>query len=112
MTWGYVIGTLLLNVLANLFLKHGMTSLSGGGALLHMLRTPSIYIGAICYGGAFVTYSLALTKLPLGVVYPLITGGIAVTLAVVSIALFGESLRMTQAVGIAMVVAGIWFLSR
>ncbi len=112
MTWGYVIVDAASERSRDLFLKHGMTSLFRRGALLHMIRTPSIYIGAICYGGAFVTYSLALTKLPLGVVYPLITGGIAVTLAVVSIALFGESLRMTQAVGIAMVVAGIWFLSR
>ena len=114
MTWGYVIATLLLNVLANLFLKNGMSTLAGGGkeALFHMIRTPSIYIGAVCYGAAFVTYSLALTKMHLSIVYPLITGGIAVTLALVSVTLFGETLRMGQALGIVLIVAGIWFLSR
>ena len=48
----------------------------------------------------------------LSVVYPLITGGIAVTLAIVSVTLFGETLRMGQALGIVLIVAGIWFLSR
>ena len=65
-----------------------------------------------CYGLAFVTYSALLTRLDLSVAYPLMTGCIAVTLAAVAVAFFGESLSLPQGAGILLVVAGIWLLAR
>jgi multidrug transporter EmrE-like cation transporter len=106
--------TLVLNVLANVFLKVGMQGAGGigAGALIHMLRTPSIYAGVFCYGVAFVTYSLILTRINLSVAYPMMTGGIATGVAIVAALFFGEPLTLFRIGGIGLIVSGIWLLSR
>ena len=115
MTLAIILATLVLNVLANSFVKMGMTGFAGGvggGMVMHMIRNPYMVLGVGCYGLAFVTYSALLTRLDLSVAYPLMTGCIAVTLAAVAVAFFGESLSLPQGAGILLVVAGIWLLAR
>lgn len=115
MTLTIILATLVLNVLANSFVKLGMSGFGGGvggGMVMHMIRNPYMVLGVGCYGLAFVTYSALLTRLDLSVAYPLMTGCIAVTLAAVAVAFFGESLSLPQGAGILLVVAGIWLLAR
>lgn len=115
MTYIIVALTVLLNVGANVFLNLGMRDFAGGagtGAVLHMMKTPSIYMGVFCYGIAFVTYSLMLIRLNVSVAYPMMTGGIALTLAFVSRFWLGESIGVQQVLGIGLVVCGIFLLAR
>lgn len=48
-----VASTILLNVAANVFLKIGMKDFGGvavAGAILHMMKTPSVYLAVFFYG--------------------------------------------------------------
>ena len=107
--------TVLLNVAANIFLKMGMREFDGGAgveAVLFMMKNPRVYLAVFCYGWAFAAYGLMLIKLDVDVAYPMMTGAIALTLAAVSRVWLGESMGAAQLAGIALIVSGIFFLTR
>jgi multidrug transporter EmrE-like cation transporter len=115
MAFSVVILNVILNVAANVFLKLGMREFAGGagaGAFLHMVRTPFIYAAVLCYGMGFAVYGLMLTRLNVSVAYPVMTGSIALTLALVSRLWLGEAVGMQQMLGIALIVGGICLLAR
>lgn len=114
MTVFMLVLNLILNVLASVFIKIGMRGASGevGGAVLHMLRTWQIYAAVACFGGGFVTYSLLLARMHLSVVYPLMMGSIAAGISFVAVFCFGETFSLAKGVGLVLVVAGAWCLTR
>ena len=112
-TCALIVANVVLSVLSNVCIRVGMMSFragAAGGVLRHMLRTPLIYAALACYGGAFVTYSLLMTRMRLGVVYPFMMGLNAVSIAVFASCFLGERLTVRRIAGIALVVAGVWRL--
>jgi len=65
-----------------------------------------------CFGGGFVTYSLLLARMHLSVVYPLMMGSIAAGISFVAVFCFGETFSLVKGVGLVLVVAGAWCLTR
>ena len=112
MTCALIVANVVLSVLSNVCIRFGMMSRRAEmrGVLRHMLRTPMIYAALACYGGAFVTYSLLMTRMRLGVVYPFMMGLNAVSIAVFASCFLGEQLTVRRIAGIALVVAGVWRL--
>jgi multidrug transporter EmrE-like cation transporter len=114
MTVFMLVLNVVLNVLASVFIKIGMRGASGemGGAVLHMLRAWQIYAAVACFGGGFVTYSLLLARMSLSVVYPLMMGSIAAGISLAAVFCFGETFSLVKGVGLMLVVAGVWCLTR
>jgi multidrug transporter EmrE-like cation transporter len=114
-TLALILATLTLNILANSFVKAGMSGFAGAvgtPVLTYMTRSPHMYLGIGCYGLAFLSYSLLLGRLKLSVAYPLVTGSVAVALALVGIFYFGENFNRYKAGGILLVMAGLWLVAR
>ena len=111
---------LLLNASANLMFKAGMIPIEKGGgllsdgvvrAVLRVLANPVLMLGLVCFAGNAAFYMFALQKLPISLAYPIIaTVGFAIIVVVASVYL-GENLKMGQWVGIALVIAGLWFVA-
>jgi len=64
-----------------------------------------------CFGAAFYVVSLALTRLPMSVVYPVWAGGGTAGVAVVGMLALKEGGGLQKVSGIALVVAGIALLN-
>lgn len=109
MTLFLVVAYLILNVVANLCIRSGMSSFRPGviGVLAYMAGTWRMYAALLCYGGSFVAYSLLLTRINLCIVYPFIIGLISLVLAGISALFLKERLTVSHIVGILLVMAGV-----
>lgn len=90
--------------------KWGAGPLSGldfGWPLIaQALSTPGVLIAAAGYTATFWVWVRILNTMPLSRAFP-ITGLAYVTVPLLAAAIFGEAIDMTQAAGIALIVAGV-----
>jgi small multidrug resistance pump len=75
-----------------------------------VLNGPLI-LGLAMYGLAFVLYAVALSRMPINVVHPVLTSGAIAVVAVLSSVLFREPLPLTTIAGIVLVMAGVWLIT-
>ena len=66
-----------------------------------------LVFGIALYGMAFVLYVVAVGRLPLNVVHPVLTCGAIAIVAVASALLFHEPFPVTRLVGIGLVLIGV-----
>lgn len=69
------------------------------------------WLGLSLYGGAFLLYAAALTRLPLNVAHPVLTSGAIATVALLSVLLFREQFYWTTGAGILLIIAGVVLIS-
>ena len=72
-----------------------------------LLANGSLVGGLACYGLAFALYAWALSRMPLGVVHPVMTAGAIAVVALVSALWLRESVSVTWVMGILLIVAGV-----
>jgi len=109
----------LLNAIAQLALKQGMRQIGyfdfDAGTLVSMSwRIGSngyVMFGLVCYVVSVAVWLLALSRVEVGYAYPMLSVGYIVT-AVAAFYLFGEALTMTRVVGIAVIIFGVYLVSR
>ncbi|MEZ5849700.1 MAG: SMR family transporter [Hyphomicrobiaceae bacterium] len=107
-----ILGFLLLlaiDTTAHVFVKLASNRIGEFGEpewLDRLLREPYVLGVIVCYLAAFVTYTNLLKHAPVGPAYAAVHGYV-VTVLIVSIAFFGESLTLLQAAGCLLIVAGI-----
>jgi multidrug transporter EmrE-like cation transporter len=70
-----------------------------------------LWLGLTLYGGAFLLYAAALTRLPLNVAHPVMTSGAVATVAILSLLLFREPFHWTRGLGIALVMSGMFLIT-
>jgi len=110
MKWLILILGIICNASASILVKISMTpprvfpSISNMPASL--LNIP-FWIGLLLYGGAFLLYAAALSKLPLNVAHPVLTSGAIAAVSLVSIVYFRENYDWTLVLGIAFVIIGV-----
>lgn len=115
MTYLVLIISLLSNALANIFIKAGMRSYTGGinlSFISYMIRNFNIIIGLLLFGLAFIGYSFTLSRLQLSMAYPIMTGVGFLIVSIFSVALFNEPFDLLKILGIIFIFIGIVFLSR
>jgi len=111
MSWIILTIALIFNALANILIKVGMRDYHGK-LLLYLISNKFIIGGVVAFIIALAGYSFALTKLPLSVAYPIMTGcGFAIVVTA-SYFVFGESFGILKMIGIAFIFLGIIFLTR
>ena len=115
MAYLLLICALALNAAANLLLKVGANRLGGLGEpelLTRLLGNYHLAAGLLLFALNVVFYIAALTRLELSVAYPImVAGGIVIVVAGAALALH-EAVTPRQAVGIALLVAGIALVGR
>lgn len=110
MKWLILILGIASNASASVLVKLAMLpprkvpSLSDPSSFL--LNGP-LWFGAALYGGAFVLYAAALTRLPLNVAHPILTSGAIATVASLSYLLFHEPFHWTTITGLMLVTMGV-----
>jgi multidrug transporter EmrE-like cation transporter len=83
-----------------LFLLKDAASLISGRAL----------VGAVFYGGGFLIWIAMLRMFPLSIAFPIAAGSLIVATSVVARLFLGEMISTVHLVGIALIVAGIFFV--
>ncbi len=107
--------SLIFNALANVAIKAGMRSYSGGinlDFISYVIKNPAIIIGLFFFGLAFIGYSFVLSKMQLSIAYPIMTGAGFLFVSIFSLVLFNESFNLLKIFGILFIFIGIVFLSR
>lgn len=110
---------ILLNVSAQMLFKHGMRqigefhfSLENIGPIgLKMLMTPALYGGILCYFLSTVLGLLVLSRVDVGVSYPLTSIGY-ILVAFLGAFFFGEALTYQRIAGIIVIIIGVYLVSR
>ena len=116
-----VLAGVLLNAVAQLFLKSGTNALgslqilleSEGliSALLKIIFQPWIFGGLICYVFSVTIWIVALSRIPVSVAYPMLSIGYVVN-AVAAWYLFGEILSAQKIFGIGIIIIGVYIISK
>jgi multidrug transporter EmrE-like cation transporter len=114
-----VLSGVLLNAIAQLFLKAGAGSLANlelraGNALAiagRLVYNPPIIAGLACYALSVVVWILALARVEVSVAYPMLSVGYVVN-AVAAWWLFGETLSGARIAGIGIILVGVWLVAR
>lgn len=108
-----------LNAIAQLSLKQGMRQIG------HFEFTPAILwnmawqigtnyfvvFGLVCYLVSVAFWLLALSRVDVGFAYPMLSIGYIVT-AIAAYYLFGEDLTPVRVAGIAVIMVGVFMISR
>ena len=111
MNWLIIICGILFNTAASVLIKIAMASTERLSfdipTLLTLMANITLWLGVICYGGAFILYAVALAKFPLNVAHPILTSGAIACVAMVSVWLFNEPLPLSALLGIILIIIGV-----
>ncbi len=80
--------------------------------LFKLLLDPFILSGFIAAFLASIFWMAAMTKFELSHAYPIVVGGLAVLTCIFAVILFNESLGIIKVLGLALIVMGLFVLSR
>lgn len=109
----------LINSIAQLALKAGMErigyftfSLNNlTGISLQIISNPFILAGLFCYVLSVVIWLAVLSRVEVGVAYPMISIGYIAT-AIAAYYLFGEHLTWIRIAGIGVIITGVYLVAR
>ena len=117
--FGLIFAGVLLNAVAQLFLKAGTNEI---GALnfnreqiistvLKISLEPYILAGLTCYVLSVAIWIVALSKVDVSVAYPMLSMGYVVNI-IAAWYLFGETISPQKIVGIATIILGVYIIAR
>lgn len=118
-TFAYLFSGVMLNAVAQLALKAatnriGTVSLAIPGLIDTAWRVaaqPFIWLGLGCYAVSVAVWIAALSRVEVSLAYPFLSLGYVVN-AFAAWYLFGESLTPQRLLAIAVIVFGVWLLTR
>lgn len=114
MKWIILVAGVAANAMASVLVKVAMSPPRSFPTLrepLSLLTNIPLLLGVVFYGVAFLLYALALSKLPLNVAHPILTAGAIATVAVLSAVLFREPFYWTTAIGLLLVICGVFLIA-
>lgn len=115
MMWLSVALAIVLNALASVMLKLASQppfQLPSLARPFTVLSNWPLLVGLVSYGLAFGLYALAVSRLPLGVVYPVLTSGAIALVVMISVVWFKEPLHPSALMGVLLVLAGVVLITR
>ncbi len=118
-SFGLILAGVLLNATAQLLLKAGTNALgvitptaANVLPLAGVIATNPHFLGGFaCYGISVLIWILALSRVPVGIAYPMLSIGYVVN-ALAAWYLFGEALTSGRWLGIGFVIIGVYLLAR
>ncbi|MDO8288923.1 MAG: SMR family transporter [Parvibaculum sp.] len=108
-----------INAVAQLCLKQGMRQIGHFEFTPEVLwdtswriaTNPYVMFGLFCYVVSVAVWLLALSRVDVGFAYPMLSVGYIVT-AIAAFYLFGEALTPVRIAGIAVIMVGVFMISR
>jgi multidrug transporter EmrE-like cation transporter len=119
-TWALILTGVGLNAAAQLLLKVATRPLAHfsefsadtfGNAVMILFKSLPFWTGMFCYGASVCVWLAALSKAPVSTAYPMLSLGYVVV-ATVSVVWLGESMGPAKVLGIALICAGVFLVSR
>jgi multidrug transporter EmrE-like cation transporter len=119
-TWALILTGVGLNAAAQLLLKVATKPLGHfsvfnadtlNSSVLILFKSPPFWGGMLCYAASVCVWVAALSKAPVSTAYPMLSLGYVVV-AAVSVAWLGETLTVPKVLGIALICAGVYLMSR
>jgi multidrug transporter EmrE-like cation transporter len=108
----FILLSVFLSSVGQIVLKYGAVKTeSANHSLLISLINPTNIIGLALYGLSAVVWMLVLKRVELSYAYPMVSLGY-VLVFIASYYLFGESLNFNRIIGLVLIMAGIFFVSR
>ena len=114
MKWFILISGIASNACASVLIKLAMLAPRKFPSLQDptaALTNWPFWLGLAMYGGAFLLYAAALSRLPLNIAHPVLTSGAIATVALSSVLVFQEPFQWTTGVGIGLIIAGVALLT-
>ena len=114
MKWLILISGIASNACASVLIKLAMLAPRKFPSLQDptaALTNWPFWLGLAMYGGAFLLYAAALSRLPLNIAHPVLTSGAIATVALSSVLVFQEPFQWTTGVGIGLIIAGVALLT-
>ncbi len=116
MYWFLLTVSLALNAMGNVLAKYAMENAPKNADFVRLalfaLGNWKVWVSILCFGMAFGGYSIVLTKLDLSLAYPIMTTGGFLIILTASFFLFSERLSFGRLIGISLLIAGIWIISK
>lgn len=109
MSWIFLAIAIGFNCVANVLIK--MTTGGGQATLLQQFLSPLFIAAGALYVLNLAFYALAIRSLPMAVAYPVLVGMTAVSLAVITTTLLGETLNAWNYAGIALAVVAVGLMT-
>jgi len=118
-TASFIIGGVLLNALAQLLLKVGVTplgplSVSADTLVPMALRVFTqwpVLAGLVCYVVSVGVWLIALSRVDVSLAYPMLSLGYVVN-AVAAWWLLGEPVGAMRSAGVLLILGGVWLVAR
>lgn len=118
--WLLVMASAGLTVLANLLLRTGVHRAGGFGENLptihlsafNLVKQPLFDLGLIMYALASVVWFRVLSSEPLSVAYPVLVSTTFMLVTLGAVFLFRETLNYYKIIGLIVIFAGIFIISR
>ncbi|WP_026616872.1 DMT family transporter [Ensifer aridi] len=102
----------LNSCIGNILLKWSRASLPANAGLADTFLSLGFVGGLVFYGINVVLFAKALDSMEVSVAYPILAGSGFAMLMVASYYVFGEPFRLHKWIGLALIMAGIVFLTR
>ncbi|MGZ9583942.1 EamA family transporter [Paenibacillus marinisediminis] len=110
LSYGILFSNIILLVIGQIMFKFGLQQ-SGGLNWIKLIVSPSIWVGFALYGIGTVLWFIVLSRLPLGVAYPM--QSLAYVLAMfAAVWLFGETLTLSKIVGVLVILFGVYLIAK
>jgi len=114
-----ILGGVLLNALAQLFLKQGMRNIRPFSFVLKNLLSVGlevalnfyILLGMVCYAFSIIVWLMVLSRVDVSYAYPLLSIGYIIT-ALAGQFFLGESLGLERWIGIFVICLGVYLITR
>jgi len=115
--WGLLLFGVFLNACAQLFLKLGMTRIGEFTFTLNNLwpigwkvaTNYFVILGLFCYIISVIVWLMVLSRVPVGIAYPMVSIGYIIT-AVAGYFLLGEMLTTIRIIGIVVIILGVYLV--
>jgi small multidrug resistance pump len=108
--WLMLALSILFNVAGNLLVKQ-FSATSEVRGLWDYVAVPFV-LGIAAFGIGVVFYGRALKDIPIVLAYPIQAGACILVIALFAVAVFGERIGASEAIGIALIATGIALLAR
>ncbi len=121
MSWGMLLASIVMNSLGAFAIKYkmnqlgslGLDSFSGGLRYLGQLfSSPAGLIGGVLFVLAPFVFAVALSRMEASVAFPIQAGLNFLILVGLAVLFLGEGLTPAKGLGLVLIVAGVYFVSR
>ena len=118
MIYGVVVISVTFNAIAQLLLRIAMIGFNTtvasqpmGARILALAFSPPLLLGLVLFGLSVLSWLVVLSRLPVGIAYPMASLGYIVA-TLLGVVILKEPVHILQIIGIVLICSGVAFIAR